>query len=59
EGIEVPLPLCGGQGQVMRTRENDGLPGMACAVLFVLYEKPLLSVCLFVGPPLSSPPAAC
>lgn len=30
EGIEVPLPLCGGQGQVMCTREHDGLSGMAC-----------------------------
>jgi len=32
EGTEVPLPLCGGQGQVMCTRERVGLPGMACAL---------------------------
>lgn len=30
EGTEVPLPLWGGQGQVMHTRECVGLLGMAC-----------------------------
>ena len=29
---EVPLPPCGGQGQVMRTRERAGSRGMACAL---------------------------
>lgn len=28
----MPLPLCGGQGQVMRARERVGPPGMACAL---------------------------
>lgn len=32
EGTEVPLPPCGGQGQVMRARERVGLSGMACAL---------------------------
>ena len=29
---EVPLPPCGGQGQVMRARERVGPRGMACAL---------------------------
>jgi len=28
----VPLPPCGGQGQVMRARERVGTPGMACVL---------------------------
>lgn len=31
-GSEVPLPLCGGQGQVMHARERVGPRGMACAL---------------------------
>lgn len=31
-GIEVPLPRCGGQGQVMHAREHVGPWGMACAL---------------------------